>query len=49
MMKMKTTDDLGKINTLLTNCNRNFVTRPFSLQKNAQTAGVLLGPDSREK
>ena len=37
MMHMKTTDDMGKINTLFAHCNRNFVIRPFFCRKNVQT------------
>ena len=42
MMQMKTTDDMGKINTLLAHCNRNFVIRSFFRQKNAQTVWMAM-------
>ena len=42
MMQMKTTDDMRKINALCPNCNRNFVTRPLSCQKNVQTVCMAL-------
>ena len=42
MMQSKRTDDIQKINTLLANCNQNFVTCPFSGQKNAQILWMAL-------
>ena len=42
MMQMKTTDNMGKINTLLAHCKRNFVIRPFFCQKNAQTVWMAM-------
>ena len=42
MMQMKTTDDVGKINTLLAHYNRNFVIWPFFRQKNAQSVWMAM-------
>ena len=42
MVKMKTTDDMGKKNTILAYCNRNFVILPFFRQKNAQTVWMAM-------
>ena len=42
MMQMKTADDMGKINTLLAHCKRNFVFLPFFRQKNAQTVWMAM-------
>ena len=42
MMQMKTTDDMGKTNTLLAHCNRNFVIWPFFRQKNALTVWIAM-------
>ena len=42
MMQMKTTDDMGKTNTVLAHCNRNFVIWPFFRQKNALTVWIAM-------
>ena len=42
MMQMKTSDDIGKINTLHAHCNRYNVILPFFRQKNAQTVWMAM-------